>query len=214
MRDAFSKRLQEELAARRRSAVVRLPPKPERDPLAAMSAHSEKSLRHLTRGLQAASAKIAVEKSKRDATAIRDRLALHLESALLGQEGATAFDLKINPGSSVYAPPYDFEWNIGVAVAFGAKSDGNFFVLQPEPGQESAAGIGILLQSPTLLDVALTPLGSYRSSIFSVEDQPANSWSTGGVAVTVYKGSDQTPEISRLITLWSAASPRQWFGLS
>jgi len=180
-----------------------------------LTEHVRSSVMHVTHGLRTVSAGVDLATSGNHSTSklVRTQLDLQLETLLAGGVvPSKLFDLVINAGSTIYAPPYDHEWNIGSGLAFGAKADGKFLTVQPKAGETSGAGVGLILQSPSLLDASIRPQGTYKASVLSVENQPPGSWSAGGLGLTIYKGTNQAPEISRIATLWSVANMAQWSG--
>lgn len=217
MTESILRRIRGRFEDRQTTLVRRGSATDDRDYGSLLSAHVLSSVDKLTRGLRDTSIVLdSVDEERHVSSAVTQaRLQMHLEDLLTkGIAPNRTFDLVIYPGSVVFAPPYDKEWQEGRGLAFGAKSDGNFLTMQPNPGETSGAGVGLIIQSSTLADASIMPQGGYKTSIFSVSNQSANAWSMGGLAVTIYNGGNPSPEISRIIPLWSITNIHQWFGLT
>jgi hypothetical protein len=121
------------------------------------------------------------------------------------------FDYTVHSGCRAYAPPYDREYQVGTAEAFGATADGNVMTLAPYDGQ-SAAGIGFYLTTDEPVLASITPQGTYQWSWFNLQNVLPNVWTTGGTGITIYANSDTEPTLSRQQVLWSASGLTPWSG--
>ena len=105
----------------------------------------------------------------------------------------------VGAGCRVVGTPYDLEYSVGSAFGFDAKRDGEVTSIGTD-GQ-SAGGIGFYLESPTEVDVSITPAGDYQFSWFALADAP--DWRTfGGLGITIYSDGDPQPVFSRQVRLW------------
>ncbi|WP_347989534.1 hypothetical protein [Methylomonas sp. AM2-LC] len=125
-----------------------------------------------------------------------------------------SLDLQVKAGSQIISPPYDREWSLGVADAFGAKADGKFLTLQPKPYDISAAGVGFILQSSTRLMAEITPQGNYQFSVISFENHHPDYSSLGGLGVTVVQTSNNLTTFSNNIALWSDSNFTPFSGIN
>jgi hypothetical protein len=108
----------------------------------------------------------------------------------------------LQPGNRIIGPPYDSEWSVGSGIigAWTAKDDGKLMTLSMDGF--SASGIGIVLDGPVELAVAVTPLGNSQFFWISASPDP-NVRSKGGVGIVVYELGDGSPLVERQATLWS-----------
>jgi hypothetical protein len=121
------------------------------------------------------------------------------------------FDYTVHSGCRAYAPPYDREYQVGIAEAFGATADGNVLTLAPYDGQ-SAAGIGFYLTTDEPVLASITPQGTYQWSWFNLQNVLPNVWTTGGTGITIYANADTEPTLSRQQVLWSESGLTPWSG--
>ncbi len=217
MNDSVTKRLQEHLDIQQTMMLSRTTSIGSVDHESVFSEHAQRTVEKSTLGLKNSAAFIAPLKnegllSEKTANARRD---LQLEGILAGGMHANrVMELVIPSGSTIFAPPYDKEWSIGRGLAFGAKKDGKFVSIQPLSVGTSGAGVGLIVQSPSPAIASIRPVGTYSASILSVETLPLNSWSAGGLGITIYKGTNASPEISRLVKLWAVTNFHPWLGLN
>ncbi len=120
-------------------------------------------------------------------------------------------DITVPSGCRNFGPPYDREYNVGVAEAFGATADGSVFTLSPYDGQ-SAGGIGFYLTTDEPVLASITPQGTYQWSWFNLANFLPNAWTRGGMGITIFADSDTEPTLSRQQVLWSASSLTPWSG--
>ncbi len=121
-----------------------------------------------------------------------------------------AFDFTVPSGTTVLGPPYDVEWQVGNAIAFGAKSDGQVITL-PTPNGFSAAGIGFYLTTNEPVLAAITPQGTYKWNWFALDDLPF-ARSSGGMGIAIYTDSQPQPTMSREAVLWSLSGMTKFTG--
>lgn len=115
----------------------------------------------------------------------------------------------VGDGCRVVGTPYDQEYAMGSAFAFGAKYDGKVTSIGTD-GQ-AAGGVGIYLTSQNEVDVSITPAGDYEFSWVSFADAP--DWrSSGGLGITIYSDEGPQPVFSRQVRLWDVRGAHQFQG--
>jgi hypothetical protein len=129
---------------------------------------------------------------------LRQRLAAQTLGDLDSRMQTLQFTVPL--GSRVLAPPYDKEWSVGTAFAFGAVSDGKVTVMAADEPSSAAVGLYLTADQPT--EAAITPIGTFGFVCLTAQNLPALR-STGGLGMTVYIDSDEQPAISRQATLWN-----------
>jgi hypothetical protein len=203
MRDEIKRRFENQIAAARKTSVHHAPGQD-------MERHAE----NLTTHVKATLASQVPAQQEELAPVPRAASATHRAQMmrLLDDWSSTGlvrslktYDLVVPTGSTVFAPPYDSEWQEGRGLAFGAKADGKLVTWDPMPGTTSGAGIGVSLNVTSPAVVSITPQGTYEFSWFSFEDIPGG-WTKGGLGATVFQNADPTPILSEMATLWSVGN--------
>jgi hypothetical protein len=110
-----------------------------------------------------------------------------------------ALDFTVTDGSRIIGTPYDVDWGTGGGFAFGGRFDGKAVAFGLDGA--STAAIGFHVSSPDELSVAITPLGRYEWSWFSVQGLPGVR-SRGGLGMTVYLNDNPQPIASTQAVLW------------
>ncbi len=219
MHDEIKQRIQQHINAHPRGLIRRgAAPQPEDHYAALLAAHAKTALEQVLRGRPVS--KMAGGGSSdpgKPSPQVRAQLSAALDNWLLtgSLHGAPGprFDIVVNGGSSIVAPPYDFEWAIGRGLAFGSKLDGKFLTVnQPVASGESCAGVGMILRPEVTLLASITPQGTYSASWLAVENLPPGSWTTGGLGVQVYDANTGAGVGGSIITLWTAYNMTQFTG--
>jgi hypothetical protein len=116
----------------------------------------------------------------------------------------------LSPGNRLMSPPFDVDWSTGSGLGFLSRYDGDLYTVGNDGF--SAAGVGVFLDTPTPIAVALTPVGTQQFSWLTVNGF-SNTFSRGGLGVLVYEAGNPTPLALRQVTLWNVFGGRpSWSG--
>jgi hypothetical protein len=116
----------------------------------------------------------------------------------------------LNPGNRLMSPPFDLDWSTGSGLGFLSRYDGDLYTVANDG--YSAAGVGVFLDTPTPIAVALTPVGTQGFSWLTVNGF-SNTYSSGGLGVLIYQVGNPSPLAMRQVTLWNVSGGRPgWTG--